>query len=100
MPSSWLTMAALAWGSSLGAASAQAMDMSTRQSTASSPQIMAKARTQGIHVMLAAIGGENNAAVAFHQRLGFTKTGHLPQVGRNMGRWHDLILMSKTLTAP
>ena len=50
--------------------------------------------------MLAAIGGENNAAVAFHQRLGFTKTGHLPQVGRNMGRWHDLILMSKTLTAP
>lgn len=57
-------------------------------------------RSQGIHVMIAAIGGENNAAVAFHERLGFAKTGHLPQVGRKMGRWHDLILMSRTLTAP
>lgn len=59
-----------------------------------------QARTQGINVMVAAIGGENPAAMAFHTRLGFAKTGHLPQVGRKMGRWHDLILMSRIITAP
>lgn len=61
---------------------------------------IAQAHSQGIHVMIAAIGGENHAAVAFHERLGFAKAGHLPQVGRKMGRWHDLILMSRTLAAP
>lgn len=61
---------------------------------------LAQAQASGIHVMVAAIGGENTAAVAFHTRLGFAKTGHLPQVGRKMGRWHDLILMSRIITAP
>lgn len=59
-----------------------------------------EAGKQDIHVMVAAIGGENTAAVAFHTKLGFAKTGHLPQVGRKMGRWHDLILMSRIITAP
>ncbi len=59
-----------------------------------------RARTQDIHVMVAAIGGENTAAIAFHSRLGFAKTGHLPQVGRKLGRWQDLILMSRIITAP
>lgn len=61
---------------------------------------MLRARTQDIHVMVAAIGGENTDAVAFHSRLGFAKTGHLPQVGRKLGRWQDLILMSRILTDP
>jgi len=61
---------------------------------------VAKARAAGIHVMVAAIGGENSAAVAFHTRLGFTKTGHLPQVGAKLGRRHDLILMTRIISAP
>ena len=59
----------------------------------------AKARAAGIHVMVAAIGGENSAAVAFHTRLGFAKTGHLPQVGAKSGRRHDLILMTRIIGA-
>lgn len=59
-----------------------------------------KAGAQGIHVMVACIGNENPAAVAFHRRLGFALTGQLPQVGRKAGRWHDLILMSKVIGMP
>ena len=56
-----------------------------------------QARAQGIRVIVAGIGGENSAAVAFHRRLGFALTGQLPQVGRKDGRWHDLILMTKVI---
>lgn len=61
---------------------------------------MAQARGQGIHAMIAGIGGENPAAVAFHTSLGFAKMGHLPEVGYKAGRWHDLILMSKIIDTP
>ncbi|WP_432816991.1 N-acetyltransferase family protein [Sulfitobacter sp. JB4-11] len=56
-----------------------------------------QAAGQGIHTFVAAISGENAAAVAFHSRQGFAKTGQLPEVGRKQGRWLDLILMTKTL---
>lgn len=61
---------------------------------------MAQARAQGIHVLIAGISAENTGAVAFHRRLGFAKSGQLPQVGRKDGRWIDLILMSRNLCAP
>jgi len=59
-----------------------------------------QAAAQGIHMLIAGIGGQNAAAVAFHSRLGFVKTGHLPQVGRKNGEWHDLILMNRPLATP
>ena len=60
---------------------------------------LAQAEAQGIHVMVACIGGENTRAVAFHERLGFAKAGQLPKVGRKMGRWYDLILMSRVTSS-
>lgn len=61
---------------------------------------LTRAQTQGIHVMIAGIGHENTAAVAFHTRLGFAIAGRLPQVGRKNGCWHDLILMSRPTATP
>jgi len=55
------------------------------------------ARRAGIAALIAAIGGENPGAVAFHTACGFVQVGLLPKVGQKFGRRHDLILMQKAL---
>ena len=55
------------------------------------------ARTQGIHVLIAGVSGENEAAIAFHRAIGFTEAARLPEVGRKFGRWMDLVLLQKRL---
>lgn len=39
------------------------------------------------------------AGVALHARFGFAGTARLPQVGYKAGRWGDLVLMQKMLSA-
>ncbi len=56
-----------------------------------------QARTQGIHVLIAGISGENARAIRFFQRQGYAKTAEMPQVGRKFERWLDLILMQKLI---
>ena len=46
---------------------------------------------------LLGIGGENAAAQAFHERLGFRKEGHLTGVGFKFGRWVDSVFMQRHL---
>ncbi len=55
------------------------------------------AAKQGKHVMIGAISGANPEAVAFHESLGFERSGHLSEVGWKRGKWLDLVLMQKML---
>ncbi|HEX2556070.1 MAG TPA: GNAT family N-acetyltransferase [Microvirga sp.] len=59
--------------------------------------LIARARAQGRHVMVAGIGLPNDPSVALHRTLGFTEAGTLREIGRKAGHWLDLMLMQKTL---
>ncbi|MEP0236050.1 MAG: N-acetyltransferase family protein [Roseibium sp.] len=55
------------------------------------------ARSQGYHVMLASVDGENAGSVALHLKFGFKSVGRIPQVGMKFGQWLDLVLMTLVL---
>lgn len=59
--------------------------------------LIAVAREQGIHVLVAGIDAENTGSIRLHERLGFVRTGLLPQVGTKFGRWLDLAFLQLTL---
>lgn len=59
--------------------------------------LIAAARAQGLHVMVAAIDASNTVSIKLHERLGFTHYGTMPQVGMKFGRWLDLAFLQLTL---
>ena len=62
--------------------------------------LMSRAADQGIHVMVAGIAADNPGSIRLHERLGFSETGRLPQVGMKFGRWLDLVFMQYVFPAP
>lgn len=61
-------------------------------------ELCRRAIADGKHVIVAAIDGENEASIRFHERLGFTEVARMPEVGTRFGRWLTLVLMQKRLT--
>lgn len=59
--------------------------------------LIERAREGGKYVMVAAIESGNQASIHLHERLGFTTTGQMPQVGIKFGRWLDLTFMQLAL---
>jgi phosphinothricin acetyltransferase len=59
--------------------------------------LVERARAQGMHVMVGALDGANDASIRFHEALGFEVVGRLPEVGRKFDRWLDLVLVQRVL---
>lgn len=59
--------------------------------------LIARARTLGKHVMVAGIEAGNESSIRLHEKLGFARTGLLPQVGMKFGRWLDLAFLQLQL---
>lgn len=47
-------------------------------------------RAREIHAVVGCIALPNDASVAIHEKCGFVKVAHFPQVGRKFGRWVDV----------
>lgn len=58
------------------------------------------AAAHGVHVMVGVIDATNEASVSFHEKLGFTQAGRLPEVGRKFGQWRTVVLMTLVLDEP
>jgi phosphinothricin acetyltransferase len=60
-------------------------------------ELVTRATAQGKHVMIGAIAADNASSIEFHQRVGFSEAGRLPEVGYKFGRWLDLVLVRRPL---
>lgn len=60
-------------------------------------QLISEAKRIGKHVMVAGIESQNHASIHLHEKLGFTVTAQMPQVGTKFGRWLDLTFMQLQL---
>jgi L-amino acid N-acyltransferase len=60
-------------------------------------ELMARATSAGLHVMVGAIDADNAGSVAFHEALGFTEVARMPEVGFKFDRWLSLVLMQRRL---
>lgn len=56
-------------------------------------ELISRAASNGVHVMIAAIESENAASIRLHEKLGFRIAGKFSEVGTKFGRWLDLTCM-------
>jgi len=56
-------------------------------------RLIALARAQGFHAMVAVIGTSADISIALHEKLGFEGTGVLREIGQKHGKWLDQVQM-------
>lgn len=61
-------------------------------------EIEARARKQGLHVLVGCIDGGNVASVRLHERAGYAFCGRLPETGFKFGRFRDILFYDKILS--
>lgn len=52
--------------------------------------LIERLRAQGYHAAIGGIALPNDASVRLHEKLGFRKVAHFPEVGFKFGRWVDV----------
>ncbi|MFF0816067.1 GNAT family N-acetyltransferase [Rhodococcus sp. NPDC003318] len=60
-------------------------------------ELISRARTGRVHVMVASIESGNTVSIALHERFGFQVVGVMPEVGIKFGRWLDMTYMQLIL---
>jgi L-amino acid N-acyltransferase len=60
-------------------------------------ELVAVAKKQGFHTVVARISGDNAPSIALHRRCGFELVGVEREVGRKFGRWIDVTVMQLLL---
>ncbi len=53
-------------------------------------ELLSELRASGIHAVIGGITLPNEASVALHERLGFSKVAHFKDVGFKFNRWIDV----------
>jgi phosphinothricin acetyltransferase len=61
-------------------------------------ELLRQLKARGVHAVVGCIALPNDASVALHEKCGFVKVAHFPQVGRKFERWVDVGFWQVTLT--
>ena len=62
------------------------------------PALLAKATSQNIHTLIAAIDENNHASIALHKKFGFFHAGTLKEVGYKFDKWLNLCFYQRMLS--
>jgi L-amino acid N-acyltransferase YncA len=60
-------------------------------------ELLRELKARGVHAVVGCIALPNDASVAIHEKCGFVKVAHFPQVGRKFERWVDVGYWQATL---
>ncbi|AWB91012.1 GNAT family N-acetyltransferase [Aeromicrobium chenweiae] len=61
-------------------------------------ELIVRARSAGLHRMMAMIESSNTISIGLHERRGFRVVGQMDEVGTKFGRWLDLTVMQLPLS--
>lgn len=62
--------------------------------------LLRELKSRGVHAVVGCIALPNDASVTLHEKCGFVKVAHFPQVGRKFERWVDVGFWQVTLIEP
>ena len=55
--------------------------------------LVERARAAGYHTLIGGASADQTASISLQESLGFTRVGHLKEVGQKFGRWLDVVYL-------